>query len=146
MESPLSNGEIRNSKENSKWKVFYQMAKSETPRKIQKGKSQIKWQIQKFKLIKRMDNNCHISDLIQAFSYVKNGGFNLVPQLAKPLTCRTVASNCIILTTKSGSVSLNLFMTFCSCIIVKIMKIDATVIQVRGLVSYKTRFNTPFFT
>ena len=45
-----------------------------------------------------MDNNLYI-DLIQAFSYVDYGGFNLVLQLAKPLTCMTVASNSIILTT-----------------------------------------------
>ena len=25
-----------------------------------------------------MDNNCHIPDLVQAFSYVENGGLNLV--------------------------------------------------------------------
>ena len=29
------------------------------------------------KHIKRMDNNCHISDLAQAFSNVENGGLNL---------------------------------------------------------------------
>ena len=27
---------------------------------------------------KRIDHNCHIPDLIQAFSNVKNGGLNLV--------------------------------------------------------------------
>ena len=27
---------------------------------------------------KRMDNNCHIPDLVQAFSNVENGGLNLV--------------------------------------------------------------------
>ena len=50
--------------------------------KIQKGKSQIKWQNQKFKHIKRMNNNCHIPDLVQAVSYVENGGLNLVLWLA----------------------------------------------------------------
>ena len=30
------------------------------------------------KHIKRMDNNCHIPDLGQAFSNVESGGFNLV--------------------------------------------------------------------
>ena len=39
----------------------------------------MKWQNQKLKHIKRnsMDNNCHIPDLAQAFSYVENGGLNL---------------------------------------------------------------------
>ena len=46
-----------------------------------------------------MDNNCHIPDMVQAFSYVENGGLNLVLKLAKPLTCMTVASDSIILTT-----------------------------------------------
>ena len=32
------------------------------------GKSLIKWQIRNLKRIKRMDNNCHILDLVQAFS------------------------------------------------------------------------------
>ena len=44
-----------------------------------------------------MDKNCHIPDLVQAFSNVENGGLNLFLQLAKPLTCMTVASNSIIL-------------------------------------------------
>ena len=61
--------------------------------------SLIKWQNQKFKHIKRMNNNCHTPDLIQAFSNVENGGLNLVFKLAKPLTCMTVASNSFILTT-----------------------------------------------
>ena len=46
-----------------------------------------------------MDNIGHIPDLVQAFSYVENGGLNLVLKLAKPLTSMTVASNSIILTT-----------------------------------------------
>ena len=29
-----------------------------------------------------MDNNCHIPDLEQAFSFVENGGLNQVLQLA----------------------------------------------------------------
>ena len=41
-------------------------------------KSLIKWQNQMIILIKRMDNNCHIPDLVQAFSNVENGGLNLV--------------------------------------------------------------------
>ena len=45
--------------------------KYRTPRKIQNGKSIIKWQNQK---LKRMDTNCHITDLVQAFSCVDNGG------------------------------------------------------------------------
>ena len=48
---------------------------------------------------KRMDKNCHIPDLVQAFSNVENGGLNLVLKLAKPLTCMTVASNSIKLST-----------------------------------------------
>ena len=43
--------------------------------KIKKGKSLIKWQNQK---LKRMDNNCHIPDLVHAFSHVINGELNLV--------------------------------------------------------------------
>ena len=35
---------------------------------------------------------------------------------------------------------------FCSSIVVNIMEFDATVIPVRGLASYKTRFNPPFST
>ena len=27
---------------------------------------------------KRMDNNCHIPDLVKAFSNVENGGLNLI--------------------------------------------------------------------
>ena len=46
-----------------------------------------------------MANNCHIPDLVQAFSYVENGGLNLVLYLAKLLPCTTVALNSIILTT-----------------------------------------------
>ena len=49
-----------------------------TPRKIQKGKSKIKRQNQKSKHIKRRNNNCHIPDLVKAFSNVENGGLNLV--------------------------------------------------------------------
>ena len=30
------------------------------------------------------------TDLVRAFSYVENGGLNLVLKLAKPLTCMTV--------------------------------------------------------
>ena len=29
-----------------------------------------------------MENNCHIPDLVQAFTYVENVGFNLVLKLA----------------------------------------------------------------
>ena len=51
---------IQNSKEISKRKVPNQMAKS------------------KAQHIKRMDNNGYILDLFQAFSYIENGGLNLV--------------------------------------------------------------------
>ena len=63
---------------------------------------------QKLKHIKRMDNSSHIPDFVQAFSYIENGGINLVLKLTKPLTCiivdksltcMIVASNSIILTT-----------------------------------------------
>ena len=50
------------------------------------------------KHIKRMDSNCHIPDLVQAFSNVENDGLNLVYN-AKPLTYMTVASNSLIFTT-----------------------------------------------
>ena len=43
--------------------------------KIQNGKSLIKWENQELKHIKRMDNNCYIHDLVQAFSY---GGLSMV--------------------------------------------------------------------
>ena len=41
--------------------------------KIQNGKCVIKWQNQKLRHIQRMDNNCHIPDLVKEFSYVANG-------------------------------------------------------------------------
>ena len=37
-----------------------------------------KWQNQKLKHIKRMDNNFHIPELVQAFSYVEHGRLNQV--------------------------------------------------------------------
>ena len=46
-----------------------------------------------------IDINSHIPDSERGFSYVENGGLNLVLKLAKPVTCMTVASNSIILTT-----------------------------------------------
>ena len=48
------------------------------PMKFQNRKSLIKWQNHRIKHIKRMDNNCHIPDLVQAFSNLENGGLNLV--------------------------------------------------------------------
>ena len=51
---------ILNSEENSKRKVCNQMAN------------------QMIKHIKRIENNCHIPDLVQAFSNVENGALNLV--------------------------------------------------------------------
>ena len=63
-----------------------------------KIKNEIKWQYQKLKHNKRMDNNCYIPDLLQAFFYLQKWlikpGF-----IAKLSTCMTVASNSIILTT-----------------------------------------------
>ena len=67
--------------------------------KIQKRKFLIKCQNQKLKQVDRMDNNCHISDLEQTFSYVENGRLNLVLKLDKHLTCIIGASNSIILPT-----------------------------------------------
>ena len=64
----------------------------------------IKWQNQKLKHIKRIDNNYHIPDFVQAFSSVENGRLNLVLKLAKPLTCMTVASNSVILTTHDNCI------------------------------------------
>ena len=40
-----------------------------------------------------MDNNYHISYLVQAFSSVENGGWNLVLYIVKPLICMIVVSN-----------------------------------------------------
>ena len=48
-----------------------------------------------------MDKNCHIPDLVQAFSNVENGGLNLVLKLAKPLTSMSGSSNSIIPTSIS---------------------------------------------
>ena len=50
------------------------------------GKSINKWHNQKLKYIKRMDDNCHIPDLVQEFSYVENCGFNAYapPVIAYP--------------------------------------------------------------
>ena len=47
-----------------------------------------------------MNNNCHIPDLVQAFSNVENGGLKWFYN-AKPLTCITAASNSIIFSTMS---------------------------------------------
>ena len=33
---------------------------------------------------------CHITDLVQVFVSVENGGFNLVLSLANPFTCMTL--------------------------------------------------------
>ena len=46
--------------------------------KIQNGKTLIKWQKSIAQTLKLMDNNCHFHDLVQAFSFVKNGELNLV--------------------------------------------------------------------
>ena len=65
-------------------------------------KSLSKWKNQKLKHNSRMDNNCHIPDLVQAFSsYEENNGLNLVLKIAKPLTCMTVVYNCFVLSTIS---------------------------------------------
>ena len=67
--------------------------------KSKNGKSLNNGQNPKLKDIKRMENNCHIPDLVHAFPYVENGALNLVLKLAKPPTCMTVALNSFILTT-----------------------------------------------
>ena len=48
--------------------------------KLQNWKSLINWQYQKLKKHQTNGqvNNYHISDLVQTFSYVENGGLNLV--------------------------------------------------------------------
>ena len=78
----------------SRWKLV----KSKTTKILNseensKKKSLIKLQNQKLKYVKRIDSNCHIPDLVQAFSYVGNGGLKLVLKLAKHLTDMTVALN-----------------------------------------------------
>ena len=45
---------------------------------IQKTKVSNQMTNQKLKHIKRMDKNCHNPVLVHAFSYVENGGLNLV--------------------------------------------------------------------
>ena len=61
------------------WLIFssININKKQNPRKVQSRKSLIKWQNQKLKHTKRMDNNCHIPDLKQAFVYIGNGRLNL---------------------------------------------------------------------
>lgn len=43
-------------------------------KKIQNGKSLIKRQDQSSNHIKRSDNNCHITDVVKAFSHEEVGG------------------------------------------------------------------------
>ena len=43
-----------------------------------------------------MDNNCHIPDLVQAYSYVENVALNLILYLAKLRTSMTIAKNSVI--------------------------------------------------
>ena len=49
-----------------------------TSRKIQNSKSLLKWQNIKHKHMKRIVNNCNIPDWVLAFTYIENGGLNLV--------------------------------------------------------------------
>ena len=61
----------------------FSLIKSKIPKilnseEIQNRKLLFKWQDQKLKHIKRMDNICPISDLVQAFSYKESGGLDLV--------------------------------------------------------------------
>ena len=53
-----------------------------------------------------MVNNCHIHDLVQALSYV-NGGLILILWLVKPLTFKTVASSCILLTKQTDTIGMS---------------------------------------
>ena len=71
---------VLNSEENSKRKVPNQITKSN------------------HKTHQRINNNCHIPDFVQSFSNVENRGLNLCFS-AETLTCITVASHFIILTT-----------------------------------------------
>ena len=48
------------------------------PKFEENSKWNVRNQYQKLKHIKRLDNNCHIPDLLQAFSYVETDGLNLV--------------------------------------------------------------------
>ena len=57
-------------------KAKYQ--KYRTQGKFKIGKSLIKWQKLKPKHIIRIENSCHIPDLVQVFPYVENSGLNLV--------------------------------------------------------------------
>ena len=67
--------------------IIGKMSKIQQSTIIITEKKKQKW----FKHIKRMDNNCRILDLVQAFSYVENNDFNLFLQLADPLTCMKIA-------------------------------------------------------
>lgn len=63
--------------------------------KIQNGNYLIKWQKQKLKPIKRVDNSSHLppGDFVRAFSFVEqklHGKLNLVLKLTKPHPCMTV--------------------------------------------------------
>ena len=77
-----------------KWQIYWTELEENSKRK-----SLIKWQNQKLRHIKRMNNNCHIPELVQAFSCVENCGLNLVLKLAKPVTSMIVSSNSITSTT-----------------------------------------------
>ena len=59
-------------------RIVEQQKTNRTPWTILNGKSLSKWQNRKLKHIQLMDNNCHIPDLVQDFSYVENGGLILV--------------------------------------------------------------------
>lgn len=51
----------------------------------------MKWNDQMLKHIYRVENNYHVTDMVQAFLYIENGGLNMVLQLAKTLICLTLA-------------------------------------------------------
>lgn len=57
------------------------------PRKIQNGMSLIKRQNQKLIQIKRIENDCLISDLLQIFPFEENDGLSLMSLLVKTLNC-----------------------------------------------------------
>lgn len=62
--------------------------KLKTPRKFKNQKSLFKWQKQNIKHIKRIDNNGHISDLVQVFLHSEHGELNQVLKQAKTSNCK----------------------------------------------------------
>ena len=55
--------------------------KRKSPQKLAKSKKKL------YQMAEKLKNNCHIPDLVQAFSE-ENGGLNLVLRCIKPPACR----------------------------------------------------------